>query len=69
MERYYFKNNGNIRGCEWVEGTDWNDNMICMDIECFESLQGEYAAEMLLYFFETLPKPLQLIVKPFFDKF
>lgn len=63
------ENNGNVRGCEWVEGTDWNDNMICMDNECFELLQAEYADEMLLYFFETLPKPLQLIVKPFFNKF
>mgnify|MGYP006974333655 CR=1 FL=1 len=63
------ENNGNIRGCEWVEGTDWNDNMVCMDNEYFELLQEEYADEMLLYFFETLPKPLQLIVKPFFNKF
>ena len=69
MDRLYMKDNGKIRGCGWVEGTDWNDNMICMDNEYFELLQEEYAGETLSCFVYSLPKPLQLIIEPFFNKF
>ena len=70
MERLYMVNgNSDVRGCEWVEGTDWNDNMVCMDNEYFELLQDEYSMTTLECFVYSLPKPLQLIIKPFFNKF
>ena len=70
MERLYKCDEiGNVRACEWVEGTDYNDNMVCMDSEYFDFLQEEHAYYRIEDFFYSLPKPLQLIVKPFFNKF
>lgn len=70
MDRLYMsKENSNIRGCAWVEGTPDDDNMICMDEEYFEFLQKENAYYRLEDFLWSLPKPLQSIIKPFFDKF
>lgn len=54
-----------VRSCEWVEGTPFNDGMICMSEEYFEELQNENAFYRIEDFVEFLPAPLRILVRPF----